>query len=250
MQRGFDQFEVKTPLKVEQIGKIRILDEEIIVAEADFSDMPLDVLPATTGLFSVVDIRDDGFRIGFPLIEKNGVRLEIEFDNGVLRYGTNFEGRAFNSSVATSLGQQAIAGNVTDLTLAGVVDGNIQEAGVPISTNLAVAVPITNVLLANVSVNPKIGSPNGDGINDVVSVDFDITNIARPSLLVVDIFNLNGGLVRRLVKDQYMSGRFNEKWDGRDNDGHLVAPGHYPIVISLTAGTGKVSAIDIARIAY
>ena len=35
-----------------------------------------------------------------------------------------------------------------------------------------------------------------------------------------------------------------------DNDGHLVAPGHYPIVISLTAGTGKVSAIDIARIAY
>ena len=114
MQRGFDQFEVKTPLKVEQIGKIRILDEEMIVAEADFSDMPLDVLPATTGLFSVVDIRDDGFRIGFPLIEKNGVRLEIEFDNGVLRWN-EFEGRAFNSSVATSLGQQAIAGNVTDL---------------------------------------------------------------------------------------------------------------------------------------
>ncbi|MEE3234299.1 MAG: FlgD immunoglobulin-like domain containing protein [Candidatus Latescibacterota bacterium] len=250
MQRGFDEFEVKTPLRVEQIGKIRILDKELTIAEADFTGVSLEVLPATTGLFSVIDIRDDGFRIGFPLIEKDGVRLEIEFHNGVLRYGTNFEGRAFNSSVAASLGQQAIAGNVTDLNLSDVVDENIQDVGAPVSTNLAVAVPITNVLLANVSVNPKIGSPNGDGINDVILVDFDITNIARPSSLVVDIFDLNGVLVRRLVDDQYVSGRFSEQWDGRDNDGQLVVPGHYPIVISLKAGTGKVTAVNIARIAY
>ena len=58
--------------------------------------------------------------------------LEIEFENGVLRFGTTFTGRAFNSEVETTAGQSALAGNAADMAVLGFDDGNVQQ-GTPLA---------------------------------------------------------------------------------------------------------------------
>ena len=79
------------------------------------------------------------------------------------------------------------------------------------------AVPISKELLANVAVNSPVFTPNGDGANDRVLIQYDITNIARPSPVKVSIFDLSGRLVRALVDSEAISGPLCPAlgWPGR-----------------------------------
>ena len=249
-QRGFDAFEIKTPLRVESIGRVRIQRPGGEVQEADFSGSSLVNLPQASNGISIDEVLDDRFAISFPLIEEDGTVLEVEFDNGVLRFGTTFVGRAFNRSVETTLGQGVVAGNAADLSQSGFADTDIQPVGTPIADNLSVAVPISKELLANVAVNSPVFTPNGDGVNDRVLIQYDITNIARLSPVKVSIFDLSGRLVRALVDSEAISGRFAQPWDGRDDDGVYVPPGHYAFSVSLQAGTGQVRKIGVVGVAY
>ena len=249
-QRGFDAFEIETPLRVKAIGSVRIRRPGGEVQEADFSGASLANLPQANNGISIDEVRDDRFAISFPLIEEDGTVLEVEFDNGVLRFGTTFVGRAFNRSVETTLGQGVVAGNAADLSLSGFADSDRQPVGTPIEENLSVAVPISKDLLANVAVNSPVFTPNGDGVNDRVLIQYDITNIARPSPVKVSIFDLSGRLVRALVHSEAISGRFAQLWDGRDDDGVYVPPGHYAFSVSLQAGTGQVRKIGVVGVAY
>ena len=249
-QRGFDAFEIETPLRVEAIGRVRIQRSGSEVQEADFSGASLANLPQASNGISIDEVHDDRFAISFPLIEEDGTVLEMEFDNGVLRFGTTFVGRAFNRSVETTLGQGVVAGNAADLSLSGFADSDFQPVGTPIEENLSVAVPISKDLLANVAVNSPVFTPNGDGVNDRALIQYDITNIARPSPVKVSIFDLSGRLVRALVDSEAISGRFAQPWDGRDDDGVYVPPGHYAFSVSLQAGTGQVREIGVVGVAY
>ena len=249
-QRGFDAFEIETPLRVEAIGRVRIQRPGSEVQEADFSGVSLANLPQASNGISIDEVHDDRFAISFPLIEEDGTVLEMEFDNGVLRFGTTFVGRAFNRSVETTLGQGVVAGNAADLSLSGFADSDFQPVGTPIEENLSVAVPISKDLLANVAVNSPVFTPNGDGVNDRALIQYDITNIARPSPVKVSIFDLSGRLVRALVDSEAISGRFAQPWDGRDDDGVYVPPGHYAFSVSLQAGTGQVREIGVVGVAY
>ena len=249
-QRGFDAFEIETPLRVEAIGRVRIQRPGSEVQEADFSGTSLANLPQASNGISIDEVHDDRFAISFPLIEEDGTVLEMEFDNGVLRFGTTFVGRAFNRSVETTLGQGVVAGNAADLSLSGFADSDFQPVGTPIEENLSVAVPISKDLLANVAVNSPVFTPNGDGINDRALIQYDITNIARLSPVKVSIFDLSGRLVRALVDSEAISGRFAQLWDGRDDDGVYVPPGHYAFSVSLQAGTGQVREIGVVGVAY
>ncbi|MYB68108.1 MAG: hypothetical protein F4X75_06360 [Gemmatimonadetes bacterium] len=249
-QRGFDAFEIETPLRVESIGRVRIQRPGGEVQEANFSGASLANLPQASNSISIDEVHDDRFAISFPLIEEDGTVLEVEFDNGVLRFGTTFVGRAFNRSVETTIGQGVVAGNAADLSQSGFADSDLQPVGTPIDENLSVAVPISKELLANVAVNSPVFTPNGDGANDRVLIQYDITNIARPSPVKVSIFDLSGRLVRALVDSEAISGRFVQLWDGRDDDGVYVPPGHYAFSVSLQAGTGQVRKIGVVGVAY
>ncbi|MFT5088865.1 MAG: hypothetical protein ACI8PG_003231 [Planctomycetota bacterium] len=249
-QQGFDRFEIDTPLRVEQVGLIRIQRPDGSVLEADFSGAPLFDLPLSLNGISIDEIHDDRFSVSFPLIEEDGTVLAIEFDNGVLRFGTTFAGRAFNSALETTVGQGVLAGNAADLQLAGFEDSDIQPLGTSLAENLSVAVPISKNLLANVGAVPAVFTPNGDGINDLVLIQYDITNIARLSPVEVFVYDLSGHLMRRLVDDEVISGRFARPWDGRDDSGAVVPPGHYLFSVSLQAGTGQVKEVGVVSVAY
>jgi len=67
--------------------------------------------------------------------------------------------------------------------------------------------------------------------NPATLIPFEFAKAGRVSLRV---YNVNGALVRTLVDGPGIPGRYEAKWDGRDDDGRGVASGRY--YVKLTAG--------------
>lgn len=69
-------------------------------------------------------------------------------------------------------------------------------------------------------------SPNGDGYQDRVGVGFDLSEPAEVSFSIIDE---EGDEVRRIVDDRALAGdtKHRFRWDGRDEDGNVVADATY-----------------------
>jgi gliding motility-associated-like protein len=69
-------------------------------------------------------------------------------------------------------------------------------------------------------------SPNGDGIADITSLSFSLT---EPKRISVKIFDRNGRLVRKLVDgyDLPANEHMSVSWDGKDEMGKTVEIGPY-----------------------
>ncbi len=248
--RGFDQFRVSTPLRVESIGRVARATADGQLTAADFSGQSLDDLPLTDGDFSIVEVSDDGFTISFARIEQDSTLLRIDFDTAVLRFGTVFSGQAFDTQSDTQAGQPAVAGNAADLALDGFEDPHRVPIGLVRNGNLSVAVSTSSDLLINVRADPPVFTPNGDGINDASNLGYDITNIAVPAPLQVVVYDLSGRRVRQLIRAAGLSGRYAPAWDGRGDDGALVPPGTYVFSVTLEAGTGTERKAGVVNLVY
>jgi hypothetical protein len=248
--RGFDRLVLDTPLRAEGVGRVQVRRPDGGVEEADFSGAGLQALPVVRGAFAVLAADDQRLVVGFPLIEESGTLLSVEFDNGVLRYGTTFSGRAQNSRAGSAIGQEVVAGNAADLSATGHPDPDVQPLGTPRVGNLSVEVPIARDLLINVGAAPAVFTPNGDGVNDQAAIRYDLTNVGRPAPVEILIFDLGGRPVRRLYAAADLSGRFARPWDGRSDEGGLVPPGTYLYRVELKAGTGSQRQVGAVGVAY
>jgi hypothetical protein len=247
--RGFTGLDIDTPLRVQRVGRVRIVRPSG-TQEADFSSTNLEILPAVIGNIRIAEVRDDLLSLEFPLIDENDAVITVEIETAVLRFGTTFTVRARNAEASQTLTQQTTPGNAEDLSLFGVEDTDISPIGTPDGQSLSVAVTIARNLLTNVSAQPAIFSPNSDGVNDVSEIQYDITNIGRPIPLRIVIYDLSGRIVRVLRDDLDNSGRFRQAWDGLANDGELVPPGNYIFRITLEAGTGDDSQVGVVSVVY
>ena len=81
--------------------------------------------------------------------------------------------------------------------------------------------PKTNALLQNYP-NP---------FNPQTTITFDIVNAERVN---IDVFNVNGRIVRNLLNERRSGGRHSIQWNGRDNSGSTVPSGIY--FYRITAG--------------
>ena len=244
---GFDQIEIDTPIRTEAVAAVEI-DRAGSLQAADFTGVSLDDLPVTRNEIAIEEVRDDGFIISFPRIESAAL-VKVEFDNAVLRFGTSFASRARNSGNDV-MGQEVFPGNAADLSGPGREDPDSLPVGSLSSKNLSVSVPITRDILINVRADPPVFTPNGDGVNDGARILYDITNIAEPRPVELEIFDLSGRRVRRLYDGLGQSGRFGRLWDGRDDANELVPPGNYIFTLSLAATTGTAGQIGIVAVAY
>jgi photosystem II stability/assembly factor-like uncharacterized protein len=52
-------------------------------------------------------------------------------------------------------------------------------------------------------------------------------SLLKPSFVELQIVNMKGQEIRRLVSRNYVAGKFHATWDGRDNTGSRVAHGQY-----------------------
>ena len=110
------------------------------------------------------------------------------------------------------------------------------------------SVPHTDQLLADLTIQPRVISPNGDGIAERAVIRF-----LTPKALwtgQVRVYTLDGQLVQDLreVPGPDQSRLFH--WSGRDRSGITVAPGNYLCRISMDAQTGNNAVARIISVAY
>ena len=104
-------------------------------------------------------------------------------------------------------------------------------------------------LIDDLRIVPPIFSPNGDGINDQVEVDFVIYKIvaAEPR---VQVFDVSGRLVADLTQTAGDASHRTFTWSGRDFSDRLVQPGIYLCRIDLDAESGEDVAVRTFVVAY
>ncbi len=64
--------------------------------------------------------------------------------------------------------------------------------------------------------------------------------IPQQEQVTLNVYSINGELIRNLIEENLPAGRFERTWDGKDNSGHIVTSGIY--IYRLTAGSFDKSA--------
>jgi hypothetical protein len=204
--RGFDRLEVDTNVGV------------TAVREATLDGQPFDV--------RIDEVRDDGFVLAFPLVQRDDALLEFTFDLPIFRFGTTFSGRAFLSQF-DGVPQRLTPGNAQDFA----PDDLAELSG------LFVAIPEDNLgkLVGEIAAEPAVLTPNDDGVNDELRVQFNLLQLVQPAPVTLDIHDLAGHRLRRIDAGERGIGPGQVAWDGRDGEGVPVAPGLYLWVLRVDA---------------
>lgn len=224
--RGFDSFEIQTPVPIQRLLEIQILDPEgRVEAEQSFGEAVEDLaLPFQKGNFTLVSVENGRFRVRFPRITKNAYVLKLRFVAAVLRFGTAFAGWALEGG-SEELPQPVVAGNVDQLG-AGDADNR---------SGLTVLIDLRGGLLGAISALPNPFTPNGDGINDRAEIHYDVLSITEATPVEVSLYDLEGRRIRTLFAGDVLSGRYTVPWDGTDESGQKVPPGLYLFRIKIRA---------------
>ena len=109
------------------------------------------------------------------------------------------------------------------------------------------SVPGTDQLIANLSVQSFI-SPNGDGIGDAAEIRFHILKTDAPAQ--VQIYTLDGRLVRALEGQRQPDQSYLYIWTGQDQNERVVPPGSYLCRVEIEAQAGAASQHRIISVAY
>ena len=206
---GFDRIEIAAPFGLAGVDALRI------------SGAPVD--------FTVRAERSDStlFSVQLPRHQRSedSARLiEVVFRAPVLRYGTAFNGWLRDTSRPLELAQPIRAGDA---------DARVESEGLVVRTS------ISEHLLANLEVAPRIITPDGDGINEVVTFSFDLLQLTDGAPLKLEIFDLSGRRQRSLHAGEEQSGALRFSWDGRDEEGERVLPGLYLYRIAVQSEEGR-----------
>ncbi len=203
---GFDQIEIATPFGLAGVDSVRatgLVDWSVQVERPDST------------LFSVkLSPRRAAGDLGGP--------VEVYFRAPVLRYGTPFDGWVRDSDRPLELAQRINPGNA---------------APEFVSETLSVRTSLSARLLADLLVEPRVFSPNGDGVNDISRFSLNLLQVTENVPLRLEIFDLSGRLLRQ-QEGLHESGRFSFSWNGRDDQQDLVVPGLYMYRIVVKAKNG------------
>jgi len=99
-------------------------------------------------------------------------------------------------------------------------------------------------------VGPNPFTPNGDGINDVTVIRFDVLLALEQVEVRVEIRDLSGRLVRLLDLARQTAGPAKFIWDGMDNRGKRVSPGLYVYTLQVDTDLTSRKQLDTVSVAY
>ena len=252
---GFDVFEIATPVRCEAVETIEVVHADGRVQTADFTGVALTSLPVqdASGLFAVESVTERHLRVRFPAIAESDLAagraavVKIRFKCRVLRFGTTFTGTAWNSTT-NDLGQRVIGGNAADL---GAADDDLIPIGAADPNDLAVKVPLAGGrLVINLAAQPRLFSPNGDGVNDETRIHCDLVRLVDAAPLTVRVFDLAGHRVRTLFAGEQGGGSFSAQWDGTNAAGRQVPPGIYLFRVDLATDAKREAVVGIVEVVY
>ena len=216
---GFDGVEIVTMIPADTIRSVRLGGEEIPFSASYLED------PAR-------------FVVAFPEhridASRTGKVLEIEFDASVFRYSTEFTARVLDTS----------GNEVSQLVRPGNATVRIPSDGISVRTSLGEGT------LGSVSADPRTVTPNGDGINDVAEITYDLFKLTRGAEVELRIHALSGERIRLVHTGFEVSGRYRHGWDGRDEDGGRVPPGVYVYFVEVRTDEGVERRAGTVCVAY
>jgi len=160
-----------------------------------------------------------------------GEHLEIVFRSKLFRGSKEFTSTVWNDQGGvTSIPQPTEEGDASPEVATDGVEVVVERIDHPWS-------PV------RLSANPF--TPNGDGINDQVKLQFDLFLLLAPVGVEVGVYDLSGRRVRHLGPVLYSAGAVEIAWDGRDDQDQLLPPGLY--LYHLTVG-GKAESEQIGTL--
>ena len=104
-------------------------------------------------------------------------------------------------------------------------------------------------VLSRVAAQPRVFTPQGDGVNDEVVLSYTLFSV-RSTRAEVAVYSLGGRLVRQLFSGLQSAGPQEAKWDGRDDQGETVAPGLYLLRVEVDADGGRFTRVHPVAVAF
>jgi hypothetical protein len=113
-----------------------------------------------------------------------------------------------------------------------------------------VALPAGSRLIDQLRLSAPLFTPNGDGINDRLGLEFNLLMFYLPRPLRVEIFDLGGRKLRSLSQAEAAAGRVGLEWDGLDEGGRLVPPGLYLLRVEAEGDAQAETVSRLVGVAY
>ncbi len=219
--RGFDSLELRF-----QGGRVvEVVEVEVAGAAVAFTE--IDSLRT-----------EDRVVVSFPrlAVDQSGELLQVRLRGEVYRYAATFQGRIFDSQAPEEVWQPVRGGDATNR-----LDGN----------RLSVeTLSLGASIVGRLQVEPAAFTPNGDGINDAVAIQYDLLKLTEDRLVEVGVWDMSGRLVREVYVGRDHSGQYIQPWDGRDSRGQLVPPGLYVCRVAVDREGGRDSGTRLIAVAY
>ena len=179
---------------------------------------------------------DGRLQVAFPnnRITRSGQAIDVRFTSLMTISGTEFRGEVADSQ-SDAFPQRIIFGNAND------------DA---IDNTLVVSARIDNKLFTGVDFSSDLITPNGDGINDQIALEYILLKATDPVGVQVIIYDLSGREVRRLYDARDSSGPNQVAWDGRDDNNTTVRPGLYLIRLEANTDAGDATQMRSVAVVY
>ncbi|WP_066756429.1 lamin tail domain-containing protein [Crocinitomix algicola] len=132
-----------------------------------------------------------------------------------------------NSTDGKALERITFGGGLNNSNNWHTASENVQW-GTPGYLNSQFAAPIA---LGEVSIDPQIFSPDEDGYEDVLTINFKLTNVDNN--IDVSIYDNQGRLIKKLADNYFIGQNGLLIWDGINEDGEKAAIGTYIILIDV-----------------
>ena len=214
---GFDRLEVATAARLGPVTQVRIGDE------------PVDYAVETAELHRVV--------VSLPRLtaQDSGALVEVVFEAEVLRYGSTFSMRVWDSARPLEVPQSVQEGDATP----AYEDNRVW-----------VATRAEHQGVLQMSRKPAVLTPNGDERNDEVGLEYQLVELTGRSWVVVAVWDLSGRRMCEVYEGLDGIGTYEQLWDGRDESGRLVPPGLYLYRVAVEVDHQTVEAVKLLHVAY